>query len=193
MPQVNRRKIYLIEKRFQLEFIFKLFGLAIGGGLITIGVLYLFATRSNTVAFVNSRVVVKTTADFILPILLQTVLAVMAIVGAATIIMTLFFSHKVAGPLYHLRKAIKEAEAGDLSADFRLRHLDQLQELGDSFNAMIQKMRSDIKGLKESLAILKNKLDALHENDIPAEKRSALAELKKIAQELNNSIKHFKT
>lgn len=193
MPQSNRRKTYLIERKFQLGFILKLFGLVAGGGLITVAVLYILATRSNTVAFVNSRVVVTTTANFILPILLQTVIAVMLIVGIGTFLVTLFFSHKVAGPLYHLKKAIKDAESGDLSVDFKLRHLDQLQELGDSFNAMIKKMRENIKGLKAGISELDEKLRSVNENDVPAEKRSALLESKKITQELNNNVKHFKT
>ena len=192
MPERNRRRIYFIEKSFQLRFILKFCALVVVGGLITIGILYLFAMQSNTVAFVNSRVVVKTTADFILPILVQTVLIVMVIVGIATISVTLFFSHKVAGPLYHFKKTMKELEAGDFSIDFRIRNLDQLKDLADTFNNMIKKVREEIAGIKQKAGLLEGQLKEIGEGEISESKRNALRETKKISQELNQAASYFK-
>jgi len=75
-----RRKNYFIDKSFQTRFILKFCSLVIAGGLLTVGLLYCLARQSTTVAFMNSRVVVKTTADFILPILIQTAAIVVIIV-----------------------------------------------------------------------------------------------------------------
>jgi methyl-accepting chemotaxis protein len=192
MFEKNRRRIYLIEKNFQIWFILKFCGLVAAAGLITIAILYSFALRSNTVAFMNSRVVVKTTADFLLPILVQTVVIVMIIVSLATIAVTLFFSHKIAGPLYHLRKVMKDLEAGDFSVDFRIRHLDQLQELADTFNSMIKKVKGEIAGIKQKADLLEGYLREIGEGEVNESKRPALGEVKKVSRELKQAAGYFK-
>lgn len=188
-----KRRVYFIEKKFQAKFILKFCALVALGGLLTIGLLYLLAMRSTTVSFVNSRVVVRTTADFLLPVLIQTVAIATIIVGLATIAVTLFVSHKIAGPLFRLKKVMGELENGDFSADFHIRHLDQLQDLATAFNEAIRKIREKIQALKDGLKVLKDGLDDISENEIAESKRSLLAELKEAAEELNKASRYFKT
>lgn len=190
---IHKRRIYLIEKSFQVKFILKFCGLVVFGGLLTIGLLYLLAMQSNTVSFVNSRVVVRATSDFILPILIQTVAVVIIIVGLATVMVTLLFSHKIAGPLYRLKKVLKDLEGGDFSSDFHIRHLDQLQDLADTFNNTINKTRDRIQVLQNDVKSMKETLDGISENEIPESKRSIFSQLKGISEELNKAIRHFKT
>lgn len=189
----NKRKVYFIEKKFQSCFILKFCSLVAFGGLLTIGLLYLFSLRSTTVSIVDSRVVVHSTADFILPVLIQTVVIVMILVGLATIAVTLFFSHKIAGPLYHFKKAMQALEGGDFSQDFRIRQLDQLQDVADAFNAMIIRVRGQLGLLKENLSRLKEKLDDISGAEVAEHKRQALAELKRITEELHKVIDYFKS
>lgn len=189
----TRRRIYFIEKSFQAKFILKFCVLVVFGGLLTIGLLYFLAMKSTTVSFVNSRVVVRSTADFILPILVQTVAIVVVIVGFAAVIVTLFVSHKIAGPLYRLKKVMQELENGDFSQDFHIRHLDQLQDLAKTFNITIKKIRERIQILKEGLGILEQGLNNISENDIAENKRTLLFELKKVSEELSKASRYFKT
>ncbi len=193
IPKTYKRRIYFIEKSFQAKFILKFCALVVFGGLLTIGLLYLLAMQSTSVAFVNSRVVVRTTADFILPVLIQTVLIVTVIVGLATIAVTLFVSHKIAGPLFRFKKVMQELEGGDFSSDFHIRHLDQLQDLADTFNNTIKKIRERIQALKDGLKALKDKLDSISENEISENKRALLLELKKVSEELDRATRYFKT
>lgn len=188
-----RRRNYFIDKKFQTKFILKFCGLVAFGGLLTILILYYLAAKSTTVSIINSRVVVRTTADFLLPVLLQTVFIVMIIVSLATVIVTLFVSHKIAGPLYRLKKTIQALEDGDFSSDFHIRNLDQLQGLADGFNAMIKKVRDGLNGVKTGLASFKEKLDSISENEVPQNKKNTLNELKKISEEINRMIGRFKT
>lgn len=188
-----KRRNYFIEKKFQTNFILKFCTLVAVGGLLTIGILYLLAMKSTTVSVVNSRVVVRTTADFILPILIQTVVIVTIIVSLAAMIVALFVSHKIAGPLYRFKKVIQALTEGDFSSDFRIRHLDQLQDIADVFNKMIARVRSELKSLKDNFYSLKEKLDNISEQEISEHKRAIFSELKRISQELNKIINYFKT
>lgn len=137
---IERRRNYFIERSFQTRFILKFCGLVVAAGVLTILFLYLFSGRSTTVNIVNSRVVVKSTADYLLPLLLQTVFIVAIIVGIAAIFITLLVSHKIAGPLYRLKKAMQEVSNGDF-VQIHLRELDQLGGLAEGFNDMSRKLK----------------------------------------------------
>lgn len=188
-----KRRNYFIEKKFQAKFILRFCLLVLFGGLLTVGVVYVLALQSTTVSIVNSRVLAMNTAKFILPILVETVLIVTAGVLCATIVLTLLVSHKIAGPLYRFKKVMQSLEAGDFSADFRIRHLDQLQDLASTFNSMIKKIREEQNKLKTNFVTLKEKLDHISESEILEHKRPALNELKRISRELDKIINYFKT
>lgn len=189
----KKRQFYFIDKVFQTRFILKFCILVAIGGVLTIGILYLLAMKSTTVSLANSRVVVKTTADFILPILVQTVLIVTIIVSIATIGVTLFVSHKIVGPLYRLRQVMKLLGDGDFSTGFRIRRLDQMQGLADDFNNMITKIREELKFLKGQFSSFKGKLDKIPEHEFEENRKLYITELKKISKELDEIIGHFKT
>lgn len=189
----NKRKNYFIDKEFQAKFILKFCLLVVLGGLLTIGILYFLAMQSTTVSIINSRVVVRSTADFILPILIQTVVIVMILVGLATIVITLFVSHKIAGPLYHFKKVVEALSEGNFSSNFSLRNLDQLQPLADAFNNMITKTRQQLNIIKDNCLNLKEKVNGLAENDVAEYRRPALIELKRIVESLNRIIQYFKS
>lgn len=137
----SKRRNYFIDKSFQANFIVKFCLLVMLGGALTIGALYYLGMRSTTVSIVNSRVIVKSTSDFLLPVLIQTVAVVVVIVGAATVFLTLFVSHKIAGPLYRLKKSMQELAEGNLTSDIKLRKNDQLRDIADTFNQMVDKLK----------------------------------------------------
>ena len=193
MEKKYKRRNYLIDKKFQTRFILRFSALVLMGGFITIALLYFFGTQSTTVAVLNSRVVAKTTGDFILPLLLQTVLAVTLVVGLAAAAMSILISHRISGPLFRFRKVMETLKEGDFSSEFHIRAMDQFHELEQSFNAMIKCTRQELHKVKEDLGFLKQKLDSVGDQDLPENKRQTLAELKKISEELNREIRHFKT
>ncbi|MFC1804288.1 HAMP domain-containing protein [Candidatus Omnitrophota bacterium] len=175
----KRRRIYFIKKSFQARFILKFCALVALGGLLTTSILYILAKQSTTVSIINSRVVVRTSADFLLPVLAQTVLVVIILVSAAMVLVTLFFSHKIAGPLFHFKKTMQALESGDFSSEFSLRELDQLKELAESFDDMIKKIKAQLLMLKECQA----KLSRSHSEQ----------ELKQAIAELKSTLDYFKT
>lgn len=192
-PAVLRRRNYFINQRFQAGFILRFCALVAAGGLLTIGILYLLSLQSNTVFFVNSRVVVRSTAEFILPLLIQTVLIVMVIIGLATVILTLLVSHKIAGPIYRFKKVLQALEEGDFSSEFRIRRSDQFQDVAEAFNKMIVRIKGELKTLKDNFQFLKEKLDDIPAHEVAEHKRVYLSELKRISAELNKIIHFFKT
>lgn len=187
-----KRKNYLIDKKFQSKFILRFSALVLLSGALTIALIYFLGAQSKTIAMQNSRVVAKTTADFILPLLLQTVIVVTILVGIIAGLMTLFVSHKISGPLYRFKKVIETLKHGDFSSEFNIRSTDQLSSLADEINSMIRNTKQELSGIKNKVVSLKQKLDSLTENDFSENKRAALTELKKIAEELDKVVHYFK-
>jgi len=192
MEKRIKRRIYFIEKSFQAKFIMKFCGLIGLGGILTIGLLYLWAKGATTVSIVNSRVVVTTAANFILPLLIQTVIIVTILVAIATIAVTLFVSHKIAGPLYRFKKIMEAMGEGDFLSQVKIRKGDQLQDLAKIFDNMIAKNRLKIKALKADLGVFNEKLSNISENEISENKKAYLRELKNISHEIDQTINFFK-
>jgi signal transduction histidine kinase len=189
----NKRRNYFIEKKFQSQFIIKFCLLVVFGGLVTIALVYLFSRQATTVAIVNSRVVVRTAADFLLPILIQTVAIAVTLTGLGVIFVTLLVSHRIAGPLYRFKKAMEGMERGDFSRGFTLRTHDQLQDVAVSVNQMLKSNRQQLGAIQEMTAVLKRNLDKYSDGDVAAGKLSSLQEMKRVAAELDAVAGKFKT
>ncbi|MCM8778350.1 MAG: methyl-accepting chemotaxis protein [Candidatus Omnitrophica bacterium] len=188
--KINRRRIYFIEKKFQSRFIIKFCLLVILGSLVIGVLLYLLTIGSTTVVFENLRATVKTTADFLFPLLIQTIVVTTVIISIATIILTLFISHKIAGPLYRFKKELISVGSGDLSRNFQIRKNDQLQDLALSMNEMINKLRESLKELNKKYDILKEswgKVRPLISSD-----NKTVEEIEKTVEEIQKKLEHFK-
>jgi methyl-accepting chemotaxis protein len=188
----RRRRTYFIEKKFQADFIIRFCLLVVGGGLLTTALVYIFSSRAASVSIVNSRVVVRSTADFILPVLVQNVAVTMIVVGLATIAVTLLYSHRIAGPLYRFKKVLEAMGEGDYSAAFKIRNLDQLKILAGALNDAVVNNRARIRAAKDCLKALEGRLDALVASSPEPEKGRA-AEIKALFLEAKEKLDHFKT
>ncbi len=81
---------------------------------------------------------------------LLTALAVGAVLlGHVTLVvwLGLIASHRVAGPLYRLKQAMKQVAAGDMGVRIRLRRKDQLTDVADIFNRMMNALTVEEKEL----------------------------------------------
>lgn len=175
----NRRKNYFIKKKFQTIFILKFCALVIAGSIISGIVIYAMSGATVTTTFENSRLVMKSTADFILPAVLLSSAIVIAIIGLATIFMTLFTSHRIAGPLYRMEQDIKEVAAGNLTKEFKLRRTDEIKALAESLDNMTQGLRYDVEKIRSSVTELESKAGS--------------SELRDIAERIKDILSKFKT
>jgi methyl-accepting chemotaxis protein len=178
---MNKRKNYFIDKKFQTNFILKFCLLvAITGALIMV-ILYALTKTTNTVSFVNSRVVVQSTADFLFPLLVQTFIISTIMVSLATIFVTLFISHRIAGPMYRFKKILGSLGAGDFLISCRIRRKDALHDMVSAFNDMITRVRESLNLIDKDLKGLEEKLEA-----------GDLREIKRSVLETGKALHHFK-
>lgn len=80
-----------------------------------------------------------------------------------TIIICLFFSSQISKPMVSMKNMMKKAENGDLRVRINVDRIDELGELGNSFNNMIGKMNEVVDKLVEEERIKKElELETLH-------------------------------
>ncbi len=69
------------------------------------------------------------------------------IVIVQIVALTIFFSHKVAGPVYRFERALHDCIEGHYDGNIHLRQGDELQNLAGLFNSALQATRQRLDGL----------------------------------------------
>lgn len=188
-----KRNTYYIDPEFQSRFIVKFCCLVVLGAALTIGVLYCLAQYATTIAIVKARVQVTTATDFILPFLLQTVTIVAVIVSLASIGVTLFVSHRIAGPMFRFKETLKELCGGNFTHQVRLRKGDQLQPFATEFNEMITAVSNKIHAAEMDMTAIQKGVAAIGDQGMDEAKRKQLGELKLKVVSLQKTLKFFRT
>ena len=170
----EKRKHYFVMKGFQLKFMLQFCILVLIGVTLSTGLLFLFSRDTLTSSFQQSRLVIKNTAFAILPTAIYTNLVTLALIAIAAIIVILFISHKLAGPLFRFEKELKEIGQGDLTTVVRLRKKDQITRLADTLNEMTANLRDKIITIQKDV---EQAIETASEVNVPEELRVQLNQL----------------
>lgn len=162
---MQKRRQYLIKKSFQIKFIIKFCFILIAASLIMSAIVYFYSGETLTTAFVKSHLKIMSTRDFILPILIYSFLITVAAVSVLTIIVVLFISHKIAGPLYRVEKILNEMGKGVFPPleNIQFRKKDELKSLAESMKNMIAYLKGKIgllDEIKHELTLYEQRLEA---------------------------------
>lgn len=135
-----KRANFLINKKFQLKFSFFvcswIFALSMIYPIIIYNLFEYFLHLATNPLPAQALTVDKIKAIenqvlFLLGILQLLFLAI-------TFLLSIFLSHRIAGPLYKLRESMQEVARGNFDLRISFRKNDHFNELQDTFNEMIQ-------------------------------------------------------
>lgn len=199
IAEKNKRRNYFIKRKFQTKFILRFCGLVVLASAISgiIVFLHLYFRGTITTAFVNSRLSIITTADYILPVLIGASLITIVLISMATALVVMYLSHRIAGPLFRIEKSIDEIGAGNLVFKINLRSTDEIKKMADCINNMTENLKVNLLEIKARSKDLGNQIDnlmALSRNDtsLPQQIRDILEKLPKEKEELDKAIDYFK-
>jgi len=181
----NRRKNYFIKKEFQTRFIIKFCGLLILASVISGFILYLFSWGTATTTFVNSRLSIVSTADYILPVLIGGGLIAVFLVSIATAVLLKYLSHRIAGPLFKIEKSLREIGEGNLNLKIALRSTDEISKQAECVNQMTEKLKTHLLEIKAQARDLGREIDSLKTHD-------AFKSLSEKKEKLDEAIAYFK-
>lgn len=137
-----KRSQYLIKKKFQVDFMLK-FSLILFFGILLSTVLLLSLSQGTlTSSYAASGLEIKNTGSAIMPMVVLTNLITGAVICLSAIVVMLFVSHKIAGPIFRFEKDIKRVSNGDLTVRINLRKKDQLKDMALALNQMVQSLSS---------------------------------------------------
>ena len=165
----NKRRILLINKRFQYGLILKFVLINILVLSLYGGVLYLLLDNEIQSNLYVAHVTYKNMKEMLLPIVVT--LSVLNIVVSSVLIgvFVLFASHRIAGPLYRFKTVVHEICQRNLQPFLSLRKKDELFPLLDTLKEMIDLLQADGEKVNEIQKQLKEINQELNNDDLAAE------------------------
>lgn len=103
----------------------------------------------------------------------------------------ILLSHRVAGPAYRFCRTFDAMRDGDLSVDVHLRKGDYLTDVADSYNSMIDSVRTEVANVQVAARDLESRLRAGAE-DAETDPRELLLALASDAAALNEELARFR-
>jgi sensor histidine kinase YesM len=171
-----RRSIFLIDKRFQLRFAFFvcswLFGLSLVYPLL---VYNLFEFFSRYLAVIPGAPTTARLEDTRYKIILLLVVLQALFLGI-TFLISIFVSHRIAGPLYKLKRFMTDAGAGQINAFLRFRDSDHFKDVAETYNEMTTGIRGILRKNFETAEMAVARLEKLRPQ-LPSPARAELDEL----------------
>lgn len=181
--QTHKRKKYFINTKFQIRFILKFCFLLLLGVIISTGLLFLFSQDTLTSTFENSKLRIQSTGLAILPSVILTNLITLTLIAIAAVIVTVFISHRIAGPLFRFEKEFKEIGQGDLTKKVVLRKNDQVSAMADSINEMVSELHAKLSSIQQIVEQIRQTASRTKGND------DLIRELDDLKHMMNSSFK----
>ncbi len=137
----SQRQTIFINKAFQSWFILKVFLLILLSGFCSALLIYWLTGGDLQAQTLTAHTNIETSLEHLgISILIGNIVA-MLIAGGLAVLVVLYASHKIAGPLYRFEKLCEQIGDDQLDSIAPLREHDQLQELGNAFAEMAAKLR----------------------------------------------------
>jgi len=193
-----KRKKFLINKQFQFDFAIRFLVLIVVAAVAALAIFLYHSRGTLTTSYSGSELTILRTSDFFLPVLLMTTIGVIIVTSIIGIIVLVYLSHRIAGPIFRFQAVLDAIDKGDLTHRFKLRDADQFTELADRINDLAKTMDAKIGSIKATAADLTRlvhllrTLSASHPA-LQKEFERPLHEIVAKLSELQDVANHFKT
>lgn len=143
------KKQYFIDKKLQTKY-----------ALLTILLLLIYSMLFALILFTpyifkletGATLEEKTAAARMLLELHKSVWPALGTVVAILGVVSIFVTHKIAGPVYRFKRDLSEVCAGNLDISFKLRRRDDLKDLAEILNMVITELRTCVHTLQQDHA-----------------------------------------
>ncbi len=182
----------LIERDFKLKFMARLCLFVVVGMLGVTLLLYYLTFREFGGSYEQTFSVISGLKRELFPLIFASFYSIfiLGIVTVAIALISMFHSHKMAGPIYRIERNLETIGSGDLTIRTRFRSYDQLTELADELNRMTSHLNHLVQSIKEKtfhLALLEKKLKQTTEKGMPP-----TTELKRLSEEITKGARELR-
>jgi len=181
----------LVETGFKLKFMLTFCLITITAVSMASLLFYFLTYRELSHDYGEAFFTLQSVKRAIFPLLFASIqsITLLTVVSIAIAVISLFFSHKIAGPLYRFEKSMEAVGSGDLTCVVRLRAGDQFLRLEKTMCTSINSMNQKIRGMNDVLLRFKaieERLKTVIEMD-PQQK-----ELKELTEDLRSELTELK-
>jgi methyl-accepting chemotaxis protein len=183
-PQFKRR-IFVVDRPFQLRFSFYvvswIFGLSLIYPLIIYNLYDALIQFSSSDPLGPSSAHLQNSRDEVL----KSLVFLQLLFSGVIFIISIFMSHRIAGPIYKLRLFLKKAKDGDLASELHFRHYDHFQSLAVDYNSMIEGLRGiyghQVSSAQAALIRIQSALPHIESGEARRELEEAMIALQEVA------------
>ncbi|MBI2399985.1 MAG: methyl-accepting chemotaxis protein [Deltaproteobacteria bacterium] len=153
----------LLERAFKIRFGLKLCLFTLIGGAAVVLLLYFSLARSLGDSYGSAIYTIHELKIRVLPLIFASSysILVLGLVTVAIAVISVLFSHRIAGPLFRLEKNLDAIASGDLTVNTRFRGMDQLSVLADELNTMVRSLNHVSRSVMDSAEELRAAEEAL--------------------------------
>lgn len=182
----SQRKNYFISKDMQTKFAGTILLLALLVTIITACNIYVLGSYfyDSSITQNEGRTLSMVMESFIREFWPRLIILVVVNI-IIVFVVSVMYSHQIAGPAYKLENSIKRITEGDLTFEVSLRRNDNLKELASALNSLLEKFRITLAGAKTLTEDIAEKLKILENDD-------RFKQLAASSEELRNLIDQFK-
>jgi methyl-accepting chemotaxis protein len=186
VAKTARRSVF-IKKAFQGRFIASVLLMIILFGLCSAGLIYWLISGDLQSQSQSAHINIANAWERLgLSILIGNIVAAV-VAGLSAIIVVLYISHKIAGPLFRFETLCRQIGEGNLDGVTHVRENDQLQELAVAFTEMVEQLRQRRDQQQAVLTELHIQLDMLgNQFESTPSGDSVLISLKETLKKLEN-------
>ncbi|MCX5665697.1 MAG: methyl-accepting chemotaxis protein [Candidatus Omnitrophica bacterium] len=179
-----KRTQYLIATKFQLKYVGLILLLVSLTAILCSYVIYytMMLTMGDKLANVYPQGRLISIVDMVNGRILLTMLLITPLV----VIIGIYASHKIAGPIYRIEKFLNSMAGGDLSMSLTLRKNDELTSLATGINKVIESVKEAVKKERSAISSISMSMEGLRR--IATSKPINHAALDKALDKLNEEV-----
>ncbi|OGS44338.1 MAG: hypothetical protein A2539_01085 [Elusimicrobia bacterium RIFOXYD2_FULL_34_15] len=185
-----KRRIVIIKRALQFKYI----------AVVIIAMLLVALTVGWDVYYTIGRAIIELNHSELFPLMVRInnlMLGKLIVLVVIVFVISIFVSHKFAGPIFKFERSCDTIAEGDLTYRVYLRTGDELVDLQLKFNNMISELQKKISGDKEVCKTISDRISAIssqvsQKNISPAELEDISKQLKEITADLGKISSNFK-
>jgi len=152
MPEVqDRRRQYIVYKLFQFKFIYILVALLV----VTVGAAHGLASWAakwlvKDLSMVQAAAPVPVSVNIPWEIFGISVLITIILGTVLVLILGMIYSHRIAGPMFSLKRVLERVSDGDLTTVMHIRAKDEFHDVEASVNQMLTGLKQKCERLRKT-------------------------------------------
>ncbi|MBI5455190.1 MAG: methyl-accepting chemotaxis protein [Deltaproteobacteria bacterium] len=153
-----------LKRAFKLKFGLKICILTIAGMSAATFFIYLMTARNLGDSYGRAIYAIYDLKIRIFPLIFASFYSIfiLALITGAIALIALFFTHKIAGPIFRIERNLDVISGGNLTVSTKFRGNDQLEALADDINSMVRSLNHRVRSSRDALSEIERHEERLY-------------------------------